>query len=304
MELKQLEYLIAAVECKSLSRAAEHLYTSQPNVSKILKGLEKELDVKILERSPKGVTLTKIGEQIYLYAKNMIRTSQLIATLAVDKSHDQLKVATYPSNMIANRFTEYYKHKTQNKVYVEYLSGTMEEVIDYVASRKVNIGILFYPEYQKNAFGQVLQHKDLQFNLLKECKMCLYVGPSHPYYEKDRIKFEALKELEFIQWSKEYFSPEDYINAASKKKLSSKDMRHMIQTNSEHVMLSILEKTAVCNLGLDLISEKHKYPAIKKIDLEGCDNFLRVGYIIRKSYTLESHENEFLDYVRPLFNQM
>jgi len=301
MELKQLEYLIAAVEYKSLSRAAEHLYTSQPNVSKILSSLEKELDVKILERSSKGVTLTKVGEQIYVYAKNMLQTSQLIATVADDKSYDQLKIASYSSNMIANKLADYYKSKSNKRIHVEYLSGTMEEVVDYVASRKANIGMVFYPDYQKQAFGQVLQHKDLQFHLLKKCKMCLYVGPAHPYYEKDQIEFEDLKDLEFIQWRKEYFSPEDYIDILSKKKLRASDLNHTIHTNSEHVMKNILEKTKVCNLGLDLIDEADRYPSIKKIELDGCDHFLRVGYVIRDSYTLTEHEQSFLSYVNRLF---
>ena len=35
MEIKQLEYFAAAVEYGSLNRAAEKLYTTQPNVSRV-----------------------------------------------------------------------------------------------------------------------------------------------------------------------------------------------------------------------------------------------------------------------------
>lgn len=41
MEIKQLEYFAAAVEYGSLNRAAEKLYTTQPNVSRVLNSLEK-----------------------------------------------------------------------------------------------------------------------------------------------------------------------------------------------------------------------------------------------------------------------
>ena len=37
MEIKQLEYFAAAVEYGSLNRAAEKLYTTQPNVSRVFK---------------------------------------------------------------------------------------------------------------------------------------------------------------------------------------------------------------------------------------------------------------------------
>ena len=55
MEIKQLEYFAAAVEYGSLNRAAEKLYTTQPNVSRVLNSLEKELHVPLLERSNKGI---------------------------------------------------------------------------------------------------------------------------------------------------------------------------------------------------------------------------------------------------------
>ena len=58
MEIKQLEYFAAAVEYGSLNRAAEKLYTTQPNVSRVLNSLEKELHVTLLERSNKGIKMT------------------------------------------------------------------------------------------------------------------------------------------------------------------------------------------------------------------------------------------------------
>ena len=43
MELKQLEYFMVACEKGSFNQAAECLYTSQPNVSKVIGMLEQEL---------------------------------------------------------------------------------------------------------------------------------------------------------------------------------------------------------------------------------------------------------------------
>ena len=45
MELKWLEYFVVSVDAGSLSKAAEILYTTQPNVSKIIKELEDSLGV-------------------------------------------------------------------------------------------------------------------------------------------------------------------------------------------------------------------------------------------------------------------
>ena len=51
MDLRQLEIFVTAYEKGSLSRAAECLNTSQPNVSKNIRALEEELGRPLLVRS-------------------------------------------------------------------------------------------------------------------------------------------------------------------------------------------------------------------------------------------------------------
>ena len=73
MEIKQLEYFVAACEKGSFNKAAECLYTSQPNVSKVISGLEKELGRSLFERNSKGIKLTPFGETIEEYAQNILK---------------------------------------------------------------------------------------------------------------------------------------------------------------------------------------------------------------------------------------
>lgn len=65
MELKQLEYFVTASECKSFGKAARKLYTSQPNVSKVIKSLEQELGRELFVRNAKGISLSPYGRTIY-----------------------------------------------------------------------------------------------------------------------------------------------------------------------------------------------------------------------------------------------
>ena len=48
MDMKQLEFFVTACERGSLSKAAECLYTSQPNISKNIRRLERELGRPLL----------------------------------------------------------------------------------------------------------------------------------------------------------------------------------------------------------------------------------------------------------------
>jgi DNA-binding transcriptional LysR family regulator len=61
VELRQLKYFIAIAEERSLSRAAGRMHVSQRPRSIQMKGLEKELGVRLFERSNRGVSLTAAG---------------------------------------------------------------------------------------------------------------------------------------------------------------------------------------------------------------------------------------------------
>ena len=52
MEFKQLEAFVAVVDYKSFSEAAKHLYLTQPTISSHIQALEKELNSRLLIRTP------------------------------------------------------------------------------------------------------------------------------------------------------------------------------------------------------------------------------------------------------------
>lgn len=64
MRLEQLQYFIEIAHTKSISIAAEHLYVTQPALSRAIKALEDELGVILFTRTVEGAFLTKEGETL------------------------------------------------------------------------------------------------------------------------------------------------------------------------------------------------------------------------------------------------
>ena len=62
MELRQLEYFQMASRLKNITRAAQRLRVSQPNITVAIKKLEAELGVQLFDRSQKQLTLTPEGK--------------------------------------------------------------------------------------------------------------------------------------------------------------------------------------------------------------------------------------------------
>lgn len=70
MELRHLRYFVAVAEEGGLLTAAERrLHTSQPSLSRQIRDLETEIGVKLLERQPRGVTLTAAGKVFLDHAR-------------------------------------------------------------------------------------------------------------------------------------------------------------------------------------------------------------------------------------------
>ena len=82
IETKQLQYLVVCADLKSFSRAAEVLYTTQPNVSKVIRSLEEELGFPIFARETRGISLTARGEQVYEYACRVMDNMEEMMSLS------------------------------------------------------------------------------------------------------------------------------------------------------------------------------------------------------------------------------
>ena len=72
MELKELEYIVAVAEERSISKAADRLYLAQSSLSQFVSRYEAELGVKLFKRTSGGVRPTTAGELFLRNARQML----------------------------------------------------------------------------------------------------------------------------------------------------------------------------------------------------------------------------------------
>ena len=70
-QIKETQNDITIAETKSINKAAEKLYVSQPSLTSAVQELEKELGITLFYRSGRGVTLTNDGAEFLLYARQL-----------------------------------------------------------------------------------------------------------------------------------------------------------------------------------------------------------------------------------------
>ena len=72
MEDHKLKVFCTVAETRSFSKASEIIHLTQPAVSLQIQALEELYETKLFDRSSSNVTLTKAGEVLYKYAKNIL----------------------------------------------------------------------------------------------------------------------------------------------------------------------------------------------------------------------------------------
>jgi DNA-binding transcriptional LysR family regulator len=73
MNFRQLECFIAVVDEGSFTRAARRVGIAQPSLSQHIKTLEEELNGKVIQRLPRGVSLTPAGRALLPEARLAVR---------------------------------------------------------------------------------------------------------------------------------------------------------------------------------------------------------------------------------------
>lgn len=72
MNLLALRYFIAIAEYSSFTKAAEHLYVTQPTLSRQIALLEEEFGVQLFERSKRSLLLTTAGRLLLPEARDIV----------------------------------------------------------------------------------------------------------------------------------------------------------------------------------------------------------------------------------------
>ena len=149
MDLKSLRYFLAIADEGSISAAAESLNLSQPNISRQMTLLEKELGAKLFERGSRRIVLTEEGTLLRRRAVEILQLADTAVTEIGSAGKDVIGTVrigcgeTDAMRVVARairRFSE-----THSMVRFELHSGNAEDVSDLLERGLVDFGVLIEP---------------------------------------------------------------------------------------------------------------------------------------------------------------
>src|SRR5689334_3502006 len=87
-ELRLIRYFVAVAEEGNVTRAAARLHMAQPPLSAAIRQLEQQLDVRLLDRTARGVVLTPAGALLLERGRALLAEADAVAAAvrAVEKA--------------------------------------------------------------------------------------------------------------------------------------------------------------------------------------------------------------------------
>src|SRR5699024_10061988 len=198
LELKELEHFVAVVRYGSFSKAASHIYVSQPTLSKSVKKLEHQLQVILFERSTRNLYLTDAGSLVYEQANKIINQTKELTTLLDDLRNTpvgEIKIGIPPLigtlffPMIAKNFTNL--HPNISLQLVEHGAKKIEYLIE---NGEIDLGIVVLPVHEVKFTILPFVHEEFMF----------FCHRHHPLANKKSIDITSLEDEAFLLFNQEF----------------------------------------------------------------------------------------------------
>ena len=211
MELRHLRYFVAVAEALSFTKAAKNLHLAQPSLTRQIKDLEAEIEVRLIDRSEKQISLTPEGESFLFDARRLLvecaESVQAVQRLSRGEA-GQLNIG-YVANIYNDllpvtlgAFREAYPRTALNL-----FDMTPAEQYRALDEHQIDLGFV--------CFRAALTGRNLQWARIGQDNMMVAVAAGNPLAKKAKIDLKDLEPMFFVGMSAKTYpgSNEWLINA-------------------------------------------------------------------------------------------
>ena len=188
MTLQQLKYAITVAETGTITEAANKMYISQPSLTNAIHELEKEMNIIIFNRTNKGISISKEGEDFLGYARQVLEQAAILEDKYKGDNGGKKKfcVSTQHYSFAVNAFVDLIKKIGQDEYDFSLRETQTYEIIEDVAKMRSEIGILFLNDFNEKVITKILKSYDLELLENKE-EVINRIHEAEKYIPLDRL---------------------------------------------------------------------------------------------------------------------
>lgn len=236
---------------KSFSKASKELYMTQPAVSQAIMQLERELDVRLFNRTPKGVSLTNEGNLLFEYvnsAINLINAGEEKILEFKDLTVGELKIGVGDtiSKYFLLPYLEFFHNRYPN-IKFKIINGTTLELCALIKSGEINIAICNFP----------IDDNSLELRPCREVRDIFVCGEKYKDLSTEKISLEEMVKYPLI-----FLEPNSNSRKYVEKFMISKGIK--ISPEFELGSFDLLLEFAKINLGLACVVKEFSMDYLEK----------------------------------------
>lgn len=295
MTLTQLQYVVAIAETKSMNKAANALFVSQPALSGAMKDLEEELQTELFIRTNKGIVITTEGQEFLSYARQMVELGNLVEERFVNKTiaRKKFSVSMQHYSFAVEAFIELAKKFSIGEYELAVHETKTHEVIDNVKNYHSELGVIYMNAFNEKVMTKILEENDLEFVPLYDCGISVYLSKNHPLAKNEKITMEELSDypcLSFEQGEKNSFYFAEEV-------LSTHAYKQIIKANDRATMLNLMTGLNGYTLCSGIICQDLNGGFYGSVPLDTKD-IMTIGYIKRKNIPLSLLGKEYIEILK------
>ena len=179
LELYRIFKIVADEE--NLSKASEILHISQPAVTKHIKNLENQLNVKLFNRSKYGMILNENGKRLYSQIKEAIEI--LSKSDSIFNTHKEIKLGVHvnmPSRIYNNGISKFYEKNNNNIINIFKLNA--KSIFSMLEKQEIDIA------FSKKYSDELYDTSKIKFIEIGELHDVFVVNSNSQYLNKKLSK--------------------------------------------------------------------------------------------------------------------
>lgn len=298
MELKYLKYFVEIAEQRSMRKAADSLYVTQPNLTRAMQNLEDEMGEKLLIRSNHGVSLTTTGESLYYYAQSVLNQMRDIEALKrKDKEFMQNKLAVSVGDIILKDeiMLNFYENLQTRHANISIYETSIERVLRNVSELEAEIGIISVNTKQCSALSKILGIKDLEAHEIASSPLYVHVGEANPLYGQRTVEPRELLTHTYIHLPYDYFTSINTMITLGDIRVM--DFEQTIVINNYHAIVNMIKRTDAFIFGGKWQVDELKKGHIDSLLVRDSEVEKKLLWVKRKKEMLSAQAQDFLDII-------
>ncbi len=276
MELRQLRYFVAVAEELNFRRAAERVYVAQGAISEQLRKLEGEVGARLLDRSPRGVSLTEAGAAMLPEARRTLHQAEvarLSARSARDHATSRLRIGYMPASLPASVPRAAQRLATAMPLLqMSFDPGGTSELIEAVRSESLDAAVVSLP----------VPTDGLRVTRLRDQSAVVALPVGHDHAVRSEIRLEQLAPERIVVLPRDANRPlHDAVVAGCRAAGLSPTLVEMPDEHVEQALLAVASGAGPALLP-ECVAERYVTPGVRFVTLRSDDMTIATAVLTRR----------------------